>query len=112
MVLPHLRDPFYALAQTARLSKNAIIITQQSPHDQGPFAHFIPNVRMNPKLRSTYSAWWVFSEACFREMLQILGFSIESVNRKSHLCTSRDRDTPGREECLTIVARRANLIGN
>jgi SAM-dependent methyltransferase len=33
MVLPHLREPFYALAQTARLSRDAVIITQQAPED-------------------------------------------------------------------------------
>ena len=51
MVLPHLREPFYALAQTARLSRDAVIITQQAPKDQAPIAYFIPNARMNPDSR-------------------------------------------------------------
>jgi SAM-dependent methyltransferase len=105
MVLPHLREPFYALAQTARLSRDAVIITQPAPKDQAPIAAFIPNVRMNPSESSSYDAWWVFSEGCFREMLQVLGFEIESMTRHLHMCTSRDPATP--EECLTVVARRA-----
>jgi hypothetical protein len=104
MVLPHLREPFYALAQTTRLSRDAVIITQQAPKDQAPIAYFIPNARMNPETIETYAAWWVFSEGCFREMLQVLGFTIESVTWKGHMCTGRDPAAP--EECMTMVARR------
>jgi hypothetical protein len=104
MILPHLREPFYALAQTARLSREAVIITQQASKDPGPVSHFIPNVRMNPDNFEPYNAWWVFSEECFREMLQVLGFEIESSRRQEHMCTARN--PPGPEECLTIVARR------
>jgi hypothetical protein len=105
MVLPHLREPFYALSQTTRLSRDAVIITQQAPKDQAPIAYFIPNARMNPAEHEPYGAWWVFSEGCFREMLQVLGFEIESMTRQIHVCTGRN--PPGPEECLTIVARRA-----
>jgi hypothetical protein len=90
MVLPHLREPFYALAQTARLSKDAVIVTQQAPKDQAATAYFIPNVRMDPESAETDVAWWVFSQGCFREMLQVLGFEVESVNWQKHLCTGRD----------------------
>jgi hypothetical protein len=107
MVLPHLREPFYALAQTARLSRDAVIITQQAPKDQAPAAYFIPNARMNPDSTGTYDAWWVFSEGCFREMLQVLGFEIESMTWKKHMCTGRNPACE--EECLNIVARRASL---
>jgi SAM-dependent methyltransferase len=106
MVLPHLREPFYALAQTARLSRDAVIITQQAPKDQAPIAYFIPNARMNPDTIETYAAWWVFSEGCFREMLQVLGFKIESVTWKGHMCTGRHPAAP--EECMTMVARRVH----
>jgi hypothetical protein len=90
MVLPHLREPFYVLAQTARLSKDAVIITQQAPKDQAATAYFIPNVRMDPESAETDVAWWVFSQGCFREMLQVLGFEVESVSWQEHLCTGRD----------------------
>jgi SAM-dependent methyltransferase len=104
MVLPHLREPFYALAQSARLSRDAVIITQQAPNDLAPIAYFIPNARMNPNNLESYLAWWLFSEGCFREMLEVLGFKIESSTRQMHMCTGRDPASP--EECLTIVARR------
>lgn len=56
MVLPHLREPFYALAQTTRLSTDAIIITQQGLKDKEPIASFIPKVRMTPNNASCYDA--------------------------------------------------------
>jgi hypothetical protein len=49
-------------------------------------------------------AWWVFSQGCFREMLQVLGFEVESVSWQEHLCTGRD--PAGEEECMTMVVRR------
>ena len=104
MVLPHLREPFHALAQISRLSRDAIIITQQSPPDPRPIACFIPNTQMNPNDMESYRAWWVFSDGCFREMLGILGFRIESINRYNHLCTGRT--PPAFEDCITIIARR------
>ena len=104
MVLPHLREPFYALAQNARLSRDAVIITQQAPKIPGPFACFIPKASMDPNSLASYNSWWVFSEDCLREMLAVLGFKVESATRKKHLCTGRN--PAGEEECLTIVARR------
>jgi Methyltransferase domain len=106
LVLPHLREPFHALAQTARLSRDAVIITQQARRDERPIAYFIPNARMNPENLQSYGAWWVFSEGCFREMLQVLGFEIQSVTGKKHMCTGRD--PAGEEECMTMVARRVS----
>ena len=58
---------------------------------------------MNPDILESYGAWWVFSEGCFREMLQVLGFEIESVTWKQHMCTGRN--PAGEEECMTMVAR-------
>ena len=106
MVLPHLREPFYALAQCARLSRDAVIITQQAPKIPGPFACFIPKASMDPNNLASYNSWWVFSEDCLREMLAVLGFKIESVTYKKHLCTGRSPAAP--EECMTMVARRVN----
>ena len=93
MVLLHLREAFYALAQTVRLSRDAVIITQQAPRDQRVFHS---EYSMNPDSAETYAAWWAFSEGCFREMLQVLGFEIESVTWKRHMCTGRD--PAGKEE--------------
>jgi hypothetical protein len=61
---------------------------------------------MNSDDFEPYGAWWVFSEGCFREMLQVLGFEIESITRQMHICTARNPAAP--EECLTIVARRVH----
>ncbi len=104
MILPHLREPFHALARTVRLSRDVVIITQQAPRDENPSAFFIPNSRMDPSNLESYAAWWVFSEGCLREMLSVLGFRIESAQRSRHLCTGRAE--PGYEECLTVIGRR------
>jgi SAM-dependent methyltransferase len=108
MVLPHLRDPFHALAQTSRLTRDAVIVTQQAPPDPRAIAFFIPNAQMKPDDMESYRAWWVFSEGCFREMLGILGFEIESMTRQSHMCSGRDPAGP--EECLTVVGRRSSVV--
>ena len=59
---------------------------------------------MDPNNASCYDAWWVFSEGCLREMLEVLGFKIESLTRHMHMCTARDPSA--KRSALTIVARR------
>lgn len=104
MVLPHLGGPFYALAQNARLSKGRGHHHPAGSRIAGPLAYFIPNAQMNPNNLESHGACWVFTEECFREMLQVLGFKIESVTYKKHLCTGRNPAAP--EECMTMIARR------
>jgi hypothetical protein len=53
---------------------------------------------MDPESAETDAAWWVFSQGCFREMLQVLGFEVDYVSWQKHLCTGRD--PAGEEECI------------
>ena len=105
---PHLREPFYALSQTTRLSREAVIITQQAPKDDAPIAYFIPNARMNPDEHEPY--WHggcsakAASERCCR-------CSVLKSNRSRGKSTCALAGIPlAPEECLTIVARRRNSV--
>jgi len=107
MVLPHLRDPFQALCSACRLSRDYVVVTQQALGGAEPFAYFMPNVRKDPRNLETYHGWWVYSEVCLRNMLEILGFTVVSSERVKHKCVDPTRAEAMYEECLTLVARRA-----
>lgn len=98
MVLPHLRDPFLALQSASRLSKEWIIITQQSMNKPDPLMLFMPDC----KTRSDPITWWLMSEGCISRMLGVLGFKIDSISRAHHYCYVRKRS----EECTTYIAQR------
>jgi SAM-dependent methyltransferase len=98
MVLPHLRDPFLALQSGARLSRDRVVVIQQSlPYDDAVM-HFMPD----PATCSDPRDWWYMSEGCMTRMLAVLGFTVERKTRAQHFCVARDRF----EECTTFVARR------
>jgi SAM-dependent methyltransferase len=98
MVLPHLRDPFRALASGARLSRESVIVVQQGMPSPEPIMHFMPDAAR----RDDPLTWWFMSEGCVERMLGVLGFALERRTRARHRCVVRDRW----EECTTFVARR------
>ena len=119
MILPHLRDPFGALHSVSKQCSKTLVVTQPCIKSKDPFALFLPNRASDPHDAETYFAWWVLSERCLQNMLEVLGFEVETVIRAKHKCTSRVTKTPsGRrlwrrsrssgteEECSTIVASR------
>ena len=98
MILPHVRDPFRALASAAQLAGDAIIITQQAPGVLDAYAYFMPDA----SALAPYWAWWSMSEACVARMLGVVGFAVESIIRCEHACPQRG----DMEMCSTYVARR------
>jgi SAM-dependent methyltransferase len=98
MILPHLRDPFYALECVLRLASDVVVITQPAPGMPDAYAYFMPD----PATLAPDTAWWSMSEACVERMLAVLGFTMESITRAEHACLSRG----DREMCSTYVARR------
>ena len=98
MVLPHLRDPFFALQSASRLSREWIIITQQAMNKSEPVMLFMPDC----ETRSDPITWWLMSDDCISRMLGVLGFKITSISRANHYCFVRKR----KEECTTYIARR------
>jgi hypothetical protein len=97
MILPHIRDPFGALASVARFA-DTLVVTQQAPHMPGAWAYFMPD----PDALEPKASWWSLSEDCMTRMLAVLGFGIEKLLRREYACSSRG----DREECTTFVARR------
>jgi hypothetical protein len=98
-ILLHLRDPFLALSSAARVSRDAIIVTDPYLESKQPVMRFLPDAS-DP---ASCDAWWAISEPCMIRMLEILGFGIESVARHDHLAVYPER------RCVrfsTYVARR------
>ncbi len=98
MILPHLQDPFEAMMSAARLSRDAIIITQQTYSSPHPAMLFMPD----PDTLGQDRAWWLMSEPLVERMLKVLGFELESKLREEHLCVSQRNNAV----CTTYVARR------
>ena len=97
-VLEHLSDPITALGSVARLTKERMVIVTPLLETDEPMARFEGNAA-NPDADFT---WWIFSLGVYREVLAMLGFGIERVNRASYHYMYGDRD----EERSTIVAAR------
>jgi len=100
MVLPHLRDPFLALQSASRLSREWVIVTQQSMETNDPLMRFIPD----PESCNDPLTWWGISEGCMARMLETVGFDIISRRRARHYCVVRKHY----ETCTTFVARRVH----
>lgn len=99
MILGHLRDPFHALFNVARLCRSHLIITNQSYHAERAEALFMPSVENQETM-----IWWALSDGCLKQMLSILGFEVQYTCVSHPRCLVKGRE--GREPCLSIVARR------
>src|SRR5437899_2651601 len=67
MILSHVRDPFRASYNVARLCDRHLIITNQVYKGKDAVACFVPT-RENQVDR----VWWVFTEKCVRQMLSVM----------------------------------------
>jgi hypothetical protein len=99
MVLPHLRDPFQALASATRLSREWVIVAQHAITTPEPVLHFLPDPR-----NADPFTWWYMSEGCVEHMLQVLGFELSAKTRADHLCALRK----GWEPVTTFIFRRVH----
>lgn len=81
-ILVHLRDPFLALENALRLTRETVVISETTlmrwfnplrlaPWIVGPYAMFLPNARTGQPEHS----WWLLTPAVICRMLAILGFS-------------------------------------
>jgi hypothetical protein len=98
MIVGHLRDPFRAIANVAKLCSSHLIITNQAVRSEEPVAFFMPGLENDP------FAWWALSDTCLARMLETVGFDIESTATSNPVCQVPGRQRP--EECMTLVARR------
>ncbi len=106
-ILLHLRRPFDALEQAARLTDRAIVVTEAfDPHLAGVDDAV---VRWNPaRERHPGTLWWSFTPVAIQEMLLTLGFPNSNItvhhqfHHRNHLAGS----PPEPMDMFTVVATR------
>jgi hypothetical protein len=106
-LLLHLRRPFDALAEAARVTRDVMVVTE--PVDPALADIDVPVCRFNPVHESHPSTlWWSFTPAFVVEQLRVLGFPDATVtfHEQQHQF-GHDRST-GLEAApmFTVVARR------
>lgn len=103
-VLLHLRDPFLALQNAARLTADTIVVTDMvSPY--GPVAPGTParpRLEFVPEFRKggPTDTWWFLTPDIVQEFLGVLGFEESVVTHHSQ------KAYWGEAELFTVVARR------
>lgn len=100
-ILLHLRDPFLALQQGARLAREAVVVTEvlrcQPVATTEPYLGFLPD----PATLEPRDTWWDLRPELVTRMLAVLGFPAATV-------TYHAQPYEGRPiELFTVVARRA-----
>jgi hypothetical protein len=99
-ILLHLRDPFLALQNGARLAREAIIVADLSP--LGRWGRWLRAPRFRPDHRrpANWDTWWLLPPRLVREYLAILGFTDATVTWHRQLFRARPM------WLYTVVARR------
>lgn len=106
-VLLHVRDPFLALTNAARLTRKTLIVTEivltvRSPLERfcltksGPWMRFYPEFsKCEPR-----ETWWLFSPQIIQKFLGVLGFEETEVTH--HVQQHKDR----KARLFTVVGYR------
>lgn len=99
-ILVHLRDPFLALFNAARLTRDTILVTDVANPDTlnetAPLMQFIPNFRVGGPL----DAWCFLNPAVVIAFLGILGFEDSTISRPVQ------RSSDGERPMFSVVAHR------
>ena len=98
-VVEHLSDQISALGSIARVTKNTLVIVTPLLTDDEPIARFA-GCATHPDNDYT---WWVYSLGVYREVLGMLGFTIQSVSTSAYYYEYGNTQ----EERSTIVAVRS-----
>ncbi len=108
-ILIHLRDPFLALENALRLTRETVVISETTlmrwfnplrlaPRVVGPYAMFMPD----PRTRQPEHSWWLLTPMLIRRMLAILGFAKSRIRYHYQVHDGR------RYRYYTIVAHRTS----
>lgn len=103
LILTHLRDPFQALYQGARLSKKTVVVTGSFSLTETPQSTFRPNAGDTSNLG--VKGWWLLSIGTIRRMLGVLGFEIAEIVTANVDCLAAGSEGP--RQLQAIVAHRA-----
>jgi SAM-dependent methyltransferase len=110
-ILLHLRDPFHALWNASRLTRETVIVTDLLfardvfPFNmldmfQRPAMRFAPN----PKTGRPYETWWRLNPEIIKRFLGVLGFESTTVTYHYQLSTRRRMTLP--VPMFTVVGHR------
>lgn len=104
-VLVHLRDPFLALSNAARLTRDTILVTDLMSPTPGATrlsASALPLIEFQPDFREggPVDAWWYLTPALVVSFLGVLGFEDSQVSH--HVQQSQW----GAKPMFSVVARR------
>lgn len=97
-VLEHLSDPVTALASIAKLTRETMVLVTPLIQTEDRIARFEPSVG-RPDDDFT---WWTYSVGLYREVLAILGFSIQQITYSNYYHEYENR----LEERPTVIAIR------
>ncbi|MBV9972768.1 MAG: methyltransferase domain-containing protein [Candidatus Eremiobacteraeota bacterium] len=102
-VLHHVRDPFRALWNASRLTRETILVTESlSPYPQAVAVnvpHGIPVVQFIPNTER-HDAWWYLTPATVKRFLSVLGFD------KAEISFHQQESSEGTHSMFSVVAHR------
>lgn len=105
-VLLHLRDPFLALQNALRLTRETVIVTEPlwSADRFGQYATPCMEFLPDPKDTSPVVTWWFLSPPVVQKFLAMLGFEESSVTTSRHIYKGRV------VYVFTVVAQRTQPL--
>lgn len=103
-VLLHVRDPFLALENALKLTRETVIITDvPAPNNDGePSMYFLPDfTRGEP-----WEMWWALSPELIQRFIGVLGFESSEIKFHEQTYQRCDPERHDRVRLYTVVGRR------
>lgn len=102
-VLLHVRDPFLALQNALRLTKQTVVIAEPMPQGfKGPFMKFLPD----PSTCEPKETWWRLSPEVIERFIGVLGFEETEITYHSQKLNLVDDPVP----YYTILGHRTRSV--
>lgn len=102
MILTHLRDPFLALYQGARLCRDTLIVTGIWSAENRPVATFRPSADDTSNLG--IKSWWFLSKSAIEAMVGTMGFKVVATVPARAIVNAAGSE--GERMCEALVAKR------
>lgn len=101
-VLLHVRDPFLALQNALRLTRETVIVTDVPLTDM----HDMPHMYFQPRFKETQprETWWNLTPGLIESFIGVLGF--EEAEVKHHYQKYKGRESP----LYTVIGHRTRAI--
>lgn len=102
MILTHLRDPYLALYNGARLCSDTLVVTGIWGDTEMPSSTFRPAAHKTGNL--DVKSWWLLSRGTVKAMIGTMGFEIKEVVKSNVMINAVGSE--GLRTCEAIVAKR------